>query len=175
VKKVLAKIWKALNLPKGLQLSIMRRTQDQFLVGVTGIIFNEENKVLLMRHTYRQTEWSLPGGYLKAGEHPKEGLEREVEEETGLIVSGDTQLKTRTDRETARLDICIIGTFIGGEFKASHEVTEYGFFAFPNVPHIAKSQVILIERALAEKGVVNELTQSEKQSFFRRVKQYIAK
>lgn len=131
----------------------MRRTQDQFLIGVTGIIFNEKNEVLLLKHTYRQTKWSLPGGYLKAGEHPREGLEREIEEETGLVVSGDKQLKTRTDRETARLDICVVGTFIGGEFRKSHEVSDYGFYELLKVPRIARNQLLLIEQALHERGV----------------------
>ena len=161
MKNLLAKTWRALKLSKGLQLSIMRRTQDQFLIGVTGIIFNEQNEVLLLRHTYRQTVWSLPGGYLKAGEHPKEGLEREILEETGLIVSGDSQLKTRTDRETARLDICVVGKFIGGEFKESPEVSEYGFFRFPNFPHIAKSQLLLIQRALNELIASNNELQTQ--------------
>src|SRR6186713_2786493 len=97
----------------------MRVLQDQFLIGVTGIFFNEKKEVLVFKHSYRQTSWSLPGGYLKAKEHPKEGLEREVKEESGLIVSADEKLKTRTDRETARIDICYVGKFIGGEFTPS--------------------------------------------------------
>lgn len=153
----------------------MRRMQSQFLVGVTGIIFNDDLEVLLFRHTYRQTEWSLPGGYLKGGEHPKEGLEREIEEETGLVVSADSQLKTRTDRETARLDICIIGQFIGGEFKGSHEVSEYGFFKFPNLPRIARNQSILIEKALREKGVFIETPPSTGRSIFGKIRDQIGK
>lgn len=47
----------------------MRVVQDQFLIGVTGIIFNEKREVLLFKHSYRQTVWSLPGGYLKSGEN----------------------------------------------------------------------------------------------------------
>ncbi|MEI6532417.1 MAG: NUDIX domain-containing protein [Candidatus Roizmanbacteria bacterium] len=144
----LAKIWKILRLPKNFQLHVMRFMQSQFLVGVTGIIFNDNNEVLLFKHTYRQVEWSLPGGYLASKEHPTEGLEREVEEECGLIVSGDHQMMLRTDRDTARLDIVIIGTFIGGTFKPSSEVIEYGFFAFDELPDIMKKQVLLIHKAM---------------------------
>ena len=70
----------------------MNLVQDQFLVGVTGVIFNEKNEVLLFKHTYRKQSWSLPGGYLKAGEHPAEALEREIKEESGLVVSADAML-----------------------------------------------------------------------------------
>lgn len=148
MKHILAKIWKALHLPKGLQLLTMRFLQDQFLIGVTGIIFNEKSEVLLFRHVYRAHSWSLPGGYLKAGEHPREGLEREIFEESGLVVSADKVLKTRTDRDTARLDICYVGEFIGGDFEPTYEVAEYGFFSPENFPLLRKNQIFLIDKAL---------------------------
>lgn len=148
MKNILAKIWKVLRLPKNVQLFVMRFIQDQFLIGVTGIIFNEKNEILLFKHTYRAHGWSLPGGYLKRGEHPREGLEREIKEESNFVVSIDEQLKTRTDRETARIDICYIGKFIGGDFIPSHEVSEYGFFTKENLPLLRKNQLFLIEEAI---------------------------
>jgi ADP-ribose pyrophosphatase YjhB (NUDIX family) len=135
-------------MPKGLQLFIMRFFQDQFLVGVTGIIFNEKSEILLFKHTYRAHQWSLPGGYLKSGEHPMEGLEREIKEESGLIVSVDDSLKTRTDRGSARLDICYTGAMIGGDFSPTHEVSEFGFFNMNNLPLLRKNQLFLIDQAL---------------------------
>lgn len=152
MKSLLAKLWKALHLPKGFQLRLMRLFQDEFLVGVTGIIFNDQDEILLFKHSYRSHSWSLPGGYLKAGEHPSEGLEREIKEESGLVVSVDEQLKTRTDREVARLDMCYIGVFIGGEFKPTHEVVEYGFFAQDSLPLLRKNQVFLIDEALKKRS-----------------------
>lgn len=129
----------------------MRFFQNQFLVGVTGIIFNEKNEILLFKHTYRQQSWSLPGGYMKAGEHPAEALEREIKEESGLVVSADEALKTRTEREGARLDIAYVGVFIGGEFTKTHEVSEYGFFPQDKMPLLRSNQVFLIEEALRQK------------------------
>lgn len=151
MKTSLAKLWKALHLPKGLQLLAMRFFQDRFLVGVTGIIFNDKNEVLLFKHIYRSHAWSLPGGYLKAGEHPREALEREIKEESGLIVSVDESLKTRTDRDTARLDMCYTGILIGGDFIPTHEISEYGFFAQDKFPLLRKNQVFLIDEALKQR------------------------
>ena len=102
MKSLFAKVWKTLNLPPGVQLFVMRMFQSHFLVGVTGVILNQKNEILLFKHTYRQQSWSLPGGYLKSGEHPAEALEREIKEESQLIVSADESLKTRTDREGSR-------------------------------------------------------------------------
>ena len=148
MKSILAKVWKLLNLPKGVQLFIMRLFENKFLIGVTGIVFNAKKEVLLFKHTYRQHAWSLPGGYLKAGEHPAEALEREIKEESGLVVSIDAPLKARTDRSSARLDLCYTGVFIGGEFTPSQEVSAYGFFSQDTMPLLRSNQVFLIEKAL---------------------------
>ncbi len=129
----------------------MRFFQSQFLVGVTGIILNDENKVLLFKHTYRQHSWSLPGGYMKSGEHPREALEREIEEESGLVISADELLKTRTDRTDARLDICYTGILIGGEFRPTSEVTEFGFFAMDQLPLLRQNQIFLIDQVLRKR------------------------
>jgi ADP-ribose pyrophosphatase YjhB (NUDIX family) len=148
MRTLLAKIWRSLHLPEGLQLFVMRLIQDQFLVGVTGVILNEQREILLFKHTYRAHEWSLPGGYLKSGEHPREALEREIKEESGLVVSVDESLKTRTDRTSARLDLCYTGVLIGGDFTQSDKVSEYGFFAQDRIPLLRKNQVLLIDEVL---------------------------
>lgn len=148
---LLLKLWKKLGFSKNIQLTIIRLFQDQFLIGVTGVIFNAENQVLLFKHTYRSRAWSLPGGYMNGKEHPKEALEREVFEESGLTVSIDWRMKVRTDRETARLDISYIGTFIGGTFQPSDEVSEARFCSLDDLPLIRRDQLFLIERALEQR------------------------
>jgi ADP-ribose pyrophosphatase YjhB (NUDIX family) len=132
----------------------MRFFQDRFLVGVTGIIFNESREILLFKHTYRSQAWALPGGYMKSGEHPSEALEREIKEESGLTVSVDEPFKTRTDRENARLDLCYLGVLIGGDFVPSHEVSEYGFFSQDKFPLLRKNQIFLIDEALKNRKIV---------------------
>src|SRR4030043_20801 len=149
MNEILLKIWKFLRLPSGIQLFLMRRFNDQFLIGVTGIIFDKDKKILVFKHTYRNIyKWSLPGGYLKAGEHPKEGLEREIKEESGLVISADERLKLRTDRTSARIDITYVGSYIGGEFNPTSEVEEAQFYTFEELPRLSKDQLFLIDKAL---------------------------
>ncbi len=154
MRTLLAKIWGWLKLPKGIQLWVMGMFQDKFLVGLTGIIFNEQNEILLFKHNYRAHPWSLPGGYLKGKEHPREGLEREIKEESGLVVSIDDSLKTRTSRSTALLDMCYTGILIGGDFMATHEVSEYGFFAQDKMPLLRSNQVFLIDQAFKDRALL---------------------
>ena len=51
----------------------------------TGLVFNEKNKILLIKHK-RHGVWMPPGGQLEEGELPHEAMLREVLEETGLNV-----------------------------------------------------------------------------------------
>ena len=150
MKQLLAKIWRKANLPKAPQLFLMRFVNDEFLVGVTGVILNKDNEVLLLKHTYRQTPWSLPGGYLKRGEHPREGIAREILEETGFEVEIKRLVRTWHDKSSARLDIGGYGIFVKGRFKSSAEVSDYQFFPFEKLPHIGTKQKKLIELVLRE-------------------------
>lgn len=149
MKRLLAHAWRLLNLPKDIQLFVMRMMNDEFLVGVTGVILNKDDEILFVKHTYRQTQWSLPGGYLKKGEHPKKGLEREILEETGLHVKVIKIVRTWHDRSNARLDISGYGVLIGGKFRPSEEVTKHAFFPFEKIPpKIAHKQKKLVEKVL---------------------------
>jgi ADP-ribose pyrophosphatase YjhB (NUDIX family) len=150
VKNILGNIYRSLHMPKNLQLFVMRLLHDKFLVGVTGIILNDKKEILVFKHTYRSHQWSLPGGYLTAGEHPQEAIEREIKEESGFTICIDEALKIRTDRESARLDLCYIGTYIGGEFTPTKEVSEYGFFSMDNLPLLRKNQLFLINEVLKD-------------------------
>ena len=55
------------------------------IVAACGLITNEQGEVLLMRH--RQRGWEVPGGQVEVGEELIAGLQREVEEETGITVT----------------------------------------------------------------------------------------
>jgi 8-oxo-dGTP diphosphatase len=55
-----------------------------YRISVKAIIKDSEGRVLLGRE--KDGNWELPGGGLEHGENPKEGLIREVAEETGYTV-----------------------------------------------------------------------------------------
>ncbi len=148
---MLLQIWKKLQLPHPVQLFLMRFINDQFLIGVTGIIFNEHHQVLLLKHTYRKVEWSLPGGYLKANEHPKVGLAREILEETNFTIKVVKIMQTKTDHH-GRLDLCYYGMFVRGKFKPSEEVSDFQFADPKHLPSLIQDQYQQIKDAIHQKG-----------------------
>ncbi|MGI8791767.1 MAG: NUDIX domain-containing protein [Acidimicrobiales bacterium] len=57
-------------------------------LGVRGLVLDDDGAVLLVRHTYGQSWWHLPGGGVKRREGLAEACLRELREEVGVIVDG---------------------------------------------------------------------------------------
>lgn len=60
-------------------------------IPVTAVIFNDEGKVLLTKrfnpkNKFVHGKWQLPGGGIEYGEHPRETVMREIQEETKLTI-----------------------------------------------------------------------------------------
>lgn len=53
---------------------------------VGALIFNRENKALLVRSDKWRDKYAIPGGHIELGETMEEALRREIEEETGLDI-----------------------------------------------------------------------------------------
>jgi 8-oxo-dGTP diphosphatase len=67
--------------------SIQRTYPDRPIVGVGAVIIHHDRVLVVRRATEPlKGEWSVPGGMLELGEKLKDGIAREVLEETGLVV-----------------------------------------------------------------------------------------
>jgi 8-oxo-dGTP pyrophosphatase MutT (NUDIX family) len=49
-------------------------------------LLTERDRVLLVRHTYGERWWDMPGGHIERGEPPAATAQRELHEELGLEV-----------------------------------------------------------------------------------------
>ncbi|MBH0229354.1 NUDIX hydrolase [Halobacillus yeomjeoni] len=126
-------LYKTIPTSKKMKDFIMRHTNHQFLVAVLAIIKNKKGEVLLLNHTYRSQPLGIPSGWMER-EQPKDALERELMEETGLKVEIINTLSVTYDENPKRIDILLEGVFVGGDFKASSEVTDYSFYCTNRLP-----------------------------------------
>lgn len=107
-----------------------------------GALIVKENRVLLVLRAVEPFKncWDIPGGFLEPGEHPLDGMLREVKEETGLDVRVIDLLGVYIDRynsddeESFTLNHYYIVEPIGGKLRAADDVNGYRWFAFDQLP-----------------------------------------
>lgn len=75
-----------------------RTTENHYVAEVTqrAVLFDQRGRTLLLQYDADHGWWAFPGGRLREGESPEEGLRREVREETGLSVEVVQPVLTRT-------------------------------------------------------------------------------
>ncbi|MBI4927460.1 MAG: NUDIX domain-containing protein [Anaerolineae bacterium] len=61
-------------------------TRPLILVGAETLVFDPQNRLLLLKRTDNGT-WVIPGGMMEPGETLEETARRETQEETGLLAS----------------------------------------------------------------------------------------
>jgi ADP-ribose pyrophosphatase YjhB (NUDIX family) len=81
---------------------------------------HRNNMVLLLKN---EKGWDLPGGHLKLGEAPVDGLKREIFEETGLNIEKINMVGPPTRKKRF-----FCATFLTDDVHLSNEHYEYKFF-----------------------------------------------
>jgi ADP-ribose pyrophosphatase YjhB (NUDIX family) len=152
----LAPIWR--QVPSWLQWRVMWLLNAKFAIGVSGVVFDDQGRVLLLKHTFRRRyPWSIVSGWVKGGEALEAALHREIQEETKLSVAVERLLFVRSDRLSLFLEAVFICRFAGGSFVPSNEVTEARWClpdALPLGTHPRHGP--LIRRAAAERARAHE-------------------
>lgn len=105
-----------------------------------GALIIKGNEILLAKRTkapYRGY-WDIPGGFLEAGEHPLDGLRREIKEETGLKIKPGKILGIFMDKYGSEkwdtLNIFYIVEIVSGKMQAKSDVSELKWFSKKSLP-----------------------------------------
>jgi ADP-ribose pyrophosphatase YjhB (NUDIX family) len=112
--------------------------QAKVRLGCSATIFDKSGQRVLLTKRTDNGQWCLPGGGVDAGESVTEACEREVLEETGLIVKAKKLLGVYSDphmmveyADGNRFQIValnFVAEIISGELTISNETTAVDFF-----------------------------------------------
>ncbi|MDT0446529.1 NUDIX domain-containing protein [Streptomyces johnsoniae] len=116
MKRIIARIWKLIRGP--LQWRVLWFAHAKFMIGVTGVVRNEQGQVLLLKHRMWPADrpWGLPTGYAIKNEEFPETIVREVREETGLDVAPGRLVQV-TSGYKLRVEIAYAALHVGGTLK----------------------------------------------------------
>ena len=134
-------------LPLWVHILGARILRPRYQVAVAAIIFDEEGRILLLKHTYRKFEWGLPAGGLEHGEKPEDAVVREFHEETGLEIRVEKMLMATSTAEYPHVSLIYLCRVAGGEFRPSLEVSEMRYFHLDQLPAMLFAEKDLIRDA----------------------------
>jgi ADP-ribose pyrophosphatase YjhB (NUDIX family) len=131
------------------QRRILTAAHEKFLVGVTGLGFDAEGRVLLARHRFGSPQWRFLGGFLHRREGVEDALKREIREETGLVIEVGPVLEVITGFRWARVELVFAFRVVGGTEALTAEILEIGWFPQDALPDVRSDQRGTIERHAA--------------------------
>ncbi len=130
--KILLRIWR--TLPLWVHFLAAKLVRPRFRAAVAALIFDEQGRILLFKHTYRKFEWGIPAGGLEHREQPADAIVREFLEETGMKLQVEKLLTAVSACEDHHLSMVYLCKIAGGEFKESHEISEIKYFPVDEMP-----------------------------------------
>ena len=122
----------------------MRLCRPKFRAAVAAMIFDEQGRILLFKHTYRKFEWGIPAGGLEYNEQPENAIVREFFEEAGMQIKVEKLLLAESSKEDRNISLIYLCKIVGGTFKESHEISEMKYFNVNELPRMLFAEKDLI-------------------------------
>jgi 8-oxo-dGTP diphosphatase len=106
------------------------------------VLIKKNQQVLLVQRTYdpQKGHWTMPSGFVDAGEDPVEAARRECLEETGLHVENIQLLDVLFSQEHPRgasILILYSAEIRSGDLKAGDDAKQAAFFSAGHLPRLA--------------------------------------
>jgi 8-oxo-dGTP pyrophosphatase MutT (NUDIX family) len=127
-----------------------------WLPGITGVVLDADDRVLLVRRADND-RWTVVAGILEPGEQPAVGMLREIYEETGVEAEIERLVSIEAMEPSAYpngdqvqyLDLCFRCRPIRGEARVNDdESTDVGWFSLDALPDISAREARCIANAL---------------------------
>lgn len=113
------------------------RWRRRMTIGVRALVIDSEGRLLLVQPRFAEG-WTLPGGGVERGETAVEGLARELEEETAVIVTTAPKLIGVYSHEREfrgdHVLLYLVMDFKPGKFVSSLEIVDARFFDLDKLP-----------------------------------------
>lgn len=112
-------------------------------VGAAALVRDAAGRVLLVRRAEGATRaglWSVPAGFVDAGEEIRAAAARELEEETGLIAEiGEVVQVASNIHDPAKptVGVWFAARVLGGELRPGDDADAAGFFSLDELPALA--------------------------------------
>jgi ADP-ribose pyrophosphatase YjhB (NUDIX family) len=148
---------------KGFKPIIKREYPDRPIVGVGAVII-QDGKALLVKRGQEPGygKWSIPGGAVKVGERLSHAIEREVLEETGLVVKAGEVVKIyepviKDDAGRVRYHYVLIDFIchpVSGEISPASDILDAELVSPAELEQydLPPVTLALIQKCLKEKG-----------------------
>jgi ADP-ribose pyrophosphatase YjhB (NUDIX family) len=114
------------------------------ILTASAVIIRDPQGRVLLQHRSDTHNWGIPGGFLEIGESVEEAAQREVLEETGLVVgnlslykifSGDSfYFQYPNGDQVYNIIVCFMTDDVKGELAKDHESLDLRYFDLADLP-----------------------------------------
>lgn len=118
-------------------------------VDVRGFVLNDKGQLLMARESM-DGRWSIPGGWTDIGFSPREVVEKEVQEETGLKVKAERLMAVWDNKCHPHplaayhiykmVFLCKAEAF--SPLKAAFDILDVDFFDLDDLPELSESRIL---------------------------------
>ncbi|WP_294822015.1 NUDIX hydrolase N-terminal domain-containing protein [uncultured Flavobacterium sp.] len=116
---------------------------------VRALVLSGDKKQVLLARESVDGKWTLPGGWADIGDTPKEATEKEVREETGLVVEAkrllavfDKRMHPHPPQPYYIYKLVFYCEVVSGELQSGFDMLGAGFFDVDCLPELSTDRIL---------------------------------